>query len=377
MITILRKITKLTLVILLTLLLCACGQKVEYQHGFPEEPSPALNRFIQYNLTGGLDREILNKNSTLVFTDRNGNEKQTSITYYQFTEKQLEAYYEPLFEAKEPNRMLYDLKQTDRIAQLHSSVENIDQYSLPSVMMQDNNQLEIKIEDNQKTIELNEAMKDYGVTNTTEFIINVEAVNEGSMVITLEDIEKLGQAREKYYLFIDQGLSDFAITQLKYEEMQEIVDSNVLDSYSDIFPKEGEYRSLFNGISILNVETNKITNIQENDLLSEDGKFVYLNGAMEELSDGEQQIQTIANYAKGNNIYEAQFQLDFDKISKQLDFETNKISIANVNYFNEDYAVLNLLYKGKTIGDGGHTNVLVDLQNQETPIVYLVDLGIE
>lgn len=244
--TILRKLIKLTLVILLTLLLCACGNKVEYHHGLSDKPSPALNKFIQYNLTGDLDKKILNKGGTLIFADSNANGEQTAITYYQFTEEQLEDYYEPLLEANDPNKILYDLKQTDRITKLQSSIENNNRCPLPSVTIQDNNQLEIKTTENQRTIDLNEAMKDFGVINATEFIINMEAVDENNMVMTLENIEKLGQAREKYYFFIDQELSDFVITSLKYEEMQEIVDSNVLDPYMDVFPESGEYRSLFN-----------------------------------------------------------------------------------------------------------------------------------
>lgn len=382
----------LSFFLVLVLLLSGCGEdnmtkqessaetetyEITYKEGFPTEASPALSKFIQNYITGSSDRELLNKDGTLVFSDSNGNDDQTSVTYYQFTEEQLKAYYEPLLQANDPNKMLYDLKQTENIGKLRSPLKNTEQFFLPSVTMKDNNQLEIKTTENQRTIDLNEAMKEYGVTNATEFIINIEAVNENNLVIVLEDIEKLGRARELYYLFIDQKLSDFTITQLKYEETQNIVESNILNSYYDIFPEVGEYRSLYNHISILDVSTNKITDIKENDLLSKDGKFVYLNGAVEELSDGEQLIQTIENYAKGNNIYEEQFQLDFDKISKQLDFETNKVSIASIKYFNEDYIVLSLLYKGKTIGDGGYTNVLVDLQNKKAPTAYLVDLGIE
>ena len=376
--------------LILLLLLSGCGEdnmtnqesaaetyETTYKEGFPIEASPALSKFIQQYITGSSDRELLNKNGTLIFSDSNGNEDQTSITYYQFTEEQLKDYYEPLFQTEDPSMMLYDLKQNDSITKLRSPLNNIEQYSLPSVTMKENNQLEIKTTKNQRTIDLVDAMKNDEITHSTEFIINIEAVNEKNLVIVLEDIEKLGRARELYYLFIDQELSDFTITQLKYEEAQNIIDSNVLNPYYDIFPGVGEYRSLFNHISILNEATNKITDIKESDLLSKDGKFVYLNGAVEELSDGEQQIQTIENYAKEHDIYEEQFQLDFDKISKQLDFETNKISKASIKYFNEDYAVLNLLYKGKTIGDGGFTNVLVDLQNKKAPIAYLVDLGIE
>lgn len=383
----------LSFILVLLLLLSGCGEdnmtnqessspseeryETTYKEGFPKEASPALTEFIQYYITARIDRELLNNNGTLVFSDGNVSPEENKVSYYQFTEEQLKDYYEPLFQANDPNKMLYDLKQPDNIKKLRSPLKNIDQYSLPSVTIRESNQLEIKTTENQRTIDLNEAMKDYGVTSDTKFIVNIEDMNENNIVFVLEDLEKSGYQNELYYLFINRELSDFTITQLKYGETQEVFNTNELKPFYDLFPGEGDYRSVLDEISILNVKTNNITEIKDNDLLSEDGKFVYLNGAAEELSDGEQRIQTIENYAKGNDIYEDQFDLDFDAISKQLNFETNKISIARTNYFNEDYIVLRLLYRGKTIGHGGVTNVIVDLQNKKKPTAYLVDLGIE
>lgn len=377
----------------LLLLLSGCGgdkvknqqstsetDETTYIEGFPKEDSPALSKFIQNNIS--MDQELLNDHGTLIFSDRNLNEEATSITYYQYTEGQLKENYERLFQAEDVSRSLYEMRQSDNLVKLRSPLENNEQYSLPTVNMKENNQLDIKTTKNQRTINLNEAMKDYGITNATKFIMNIEAVNENHIVLVLEDIAKLGQLNELYYLFIDQALSNFTIVQLKYKETQKVIDSQVLKPYYDIFPGVESYKSLFDRISILDETTNTITEIKEHDLLSEDGQFVYLNSYVgeipgENLSDGVQRIQTIENYAKGNDIYEAQFTLDYDAISKQLNFETNKIGIARITYFNKDYVVLSLLYKGKVIGDGGSTNVIVDLQDKKKPIAYLVDLGIE
>ncbi|WP_368658059.1 hypothetical protein AB3Z07_24675 [Metabacillus halosaccharovorans] len=377
----------LSFFLLLLLLLSGCeGDKannqesaveITYKKGLPTETSPALSEFIQHYVTGSFDRELLNKNGTLVFSDSNRNKEQTSVTYYKFTEEQLKDYYEPLIRTDDPSLRLYDLKQTDNITKLLSPLKNIDEYFLPSVTMKENNQLEIKVLQNQRTIDLNEEMKDYGVTSDTKFIVNIENMNENNIVLVLEDIGKSGYQNELYYLFINRELSHFTITQLKYGETQEVFNSNELKPFYDLFPGEGDYRSVLNKIYILNVKTNKITEIKDNDLLSEDGKFVYLNGAVEDLSDGNQQIQTLENYAKCNDIYEEQFDLDFETISKEMGFDTSRIHIARTNYFNEDFIILRLLYSGKLIGEGGVTNVIVDLQNKQKPTAYLVDLGME
>ncbi|MGE8078338.1 hypothetical protein [Peribacillus loiseleuriae] len=139
---------------------------------------------------------------------------------------------------------------------------------------------------------------------------------------------------------------------------------------------------MFDRISILDETTNTITEIKEHDLLSEDGQFVYLNGSVgelrgEDLPDGMQRIQTIENYAKGNDTYKAVFKLDYDAIAKKLDLKTNGVSFANINYFNENYIVLGLNYTGIVVGTAGYTNVIVDLQDKKELTAYLVDLGIE
>ena len=384
---------KLSIFLVLLLLLSGCGEdnmanqdsssssegkyETTYQEGFPQEASSALSTFMQHVLSDSVDRKLVDEDGNLIFTDGNRSAEETSVIYYQFTEEQLKDYYKPLLQTEELNVSLNPLKQSNSLEKLRTPLENYEQYSLPSIAMKENNRLEIKTTENQRIIELNNEMKQYGITGTTEFIMNIEAVNEDNFVIVLADTAKGSRLRELYYLFIKRDLSDFTITQLKYEETQELINSNVLTPFYDIFPGAGDYKSIFNNVSILDVTTNKITEIKDNDLLSEDGKFVYLNGAAEELSEGEQRIQTIENYAKGNDIYEEQFNIDFDRISERMDFETNKISIAKTNYFNEDYIILHLLYRGKTIGEGGGTNVIVDLQNKQKPTAYLVNLGME
>ncbi|MEC3608183.1 hypothetical protein P9126_14415 [Bacillus glycinifermentans] len=66
---------------------------------------------------------------------------------------------------------------------------------------------------------------------------------------------------------------------------------------------------------ILDKRTNRLIDINKDDYLSEDGKYVYINGAKEKetnvMPDGIQQIQTVDNYLKGNEKYEAQFKIDF------------------------------------------------------------------
>ena len=84
------------------------------------------------------------------------------------------------------------------------------------------------------------------------------------------------------------------------------------------------------------------------------------------------------NYLKGNENYEAQFKLNFKQIAKEMDFHAGSVRIADIQYFNENYAVLRISYNGIPIGKAGSVNVLIDLQeSKKQPTAYLVDLGIE
>ncbi|QUW20280.1 hypothetical protein JSQ81_10350 [Sporosarcina sp. Marseille-Q4063] len=212
------------------------------------------------------------------------------------------------------------------------------------------------------------------------FIVNIIAVNENSFVLTLEDIEKIGMKRELYYLFIDNNLSNITLTQLKHEETIDIVDSKKLENFYGSFPsvdENGKYKELFNRVDILDTNKNKLIKLKKDDLLSNDGKFVYIDGDKEQLGEGSQRIQAIENYIEGNDIYESEFELKYKHISKKLGLKTSGAGIVKINYFNKDYIVLSIKFDGVIVGEAGFTNVIIDLQDDhDNPTAYLVDLSI-
>ncbi|MEC0762639.1 hypothetical protein P8898_09800 [Bacillus haynesii] len=187
---------------------------------------------------------------------------------------------------------------------------------------------------------------------------------------------------KKYYLFLKQDFSKHQIV-IK-DELHTTLESGKLNDYLSVFPKvteDGSYLKLFDKY-IFEKKTNKVREIKNTDILSKDGKYVYINGAKEKetnvMPDGIQQIQTVDNYLKGNEKYEAQFKLDFKHIAKEMEFKAGSVRIADIHYFNKNYAVLRISYNGIPIGKAGSVNVLIDLQkNKKQPTAYLVDLGIE
>ncbi|MEC0761208.1 hypothetical protein P8898_02440 [Bacillus haynesii] len=367
------------LMVLLLLTISGCGkddvQEVIYEKGLPKEDSPAFREFMRHELDLATDATLSYENHTytIMRSDKKG------LRYYQYTDKKLEEFYISFLSAKKyPATKLYDLKTTDFLTKeklIHNKIER----NLPEMTLDKNNVLKVKTKSREKKLEFPSA-------KGKKVHLALAAVSKDSMLIQVKVYEKLKNGdlgdRQIYYLFLKRDFSKHSI--VKEEELNATIESGKLKEYLSVFPnvaKDGAYRKLFDKY-IFDEEENKVRIIKNTDILSKDGKYVYINGAKEKetnvMPDGIQQIQTVDNYLKGNEKYEAQFKIDFKQIAKEMGFNAGDARIANIHYFNKDYVVLYISYHGKTIGTAGSVNVLVDLQkNKNQPTAYLVDLGIE
>ncbi|MCY7769304.1 hypothetical protein MOC74_02565 [Bacillus haynesii] len=373
-----RWVICISIFIVCLLVIAGCGkddvQEVIYEKGLPKEDSPAFKEFMRYEL--GLARETTLSYQDHAYTITRSTKK--GIQYYKYTDKELEDFYKPFFLAKRDlSKKLYDLAQVSFLEK--RKINNELGENLPEITLNKRNVLKVKTTSGEKNFELPSA-------KGKKVFKALEAINKDNMLIQVEVCEILKNGDygdgQSYYLFIKQDLSKHQL--VKEDELHTTLESGKLKDYLSVFPKvtgEGAYLKLFDNY-IFEKETNKVRKIKDTDILSEDGKYVYINGAKQEenfiISDGIQQIQTVDNYLKGNKKYGAQFKLDYKSISNELGFKTPGVSSASIHYFNEDYVVLNLSYHGVMVGTAGSVNVLLDLQrNKKQPTAYLVDLGIE
>ena len=372
-----KQFVSISIVLIFLMLVTGCGKDDEgviYKKGLPKD-SPAFREFMRHELDLATDATLSYENHTytIMRSDKKG------LRYYQYTDKELEDFYSPFLSAKKyPAEKLYDLKTTEFLTKeklIHNKIER----NLPEMTLDKNNVLKIKTKRGEKKLEFPSA-------KGKKVHLALAAVSKDSMLIQVEVYEKLKNGdlgdRQIYYLFLKRDFSKHSI--VKEEELNATIESGKLKEYLSVFPnvaKNGAYRKLFDKY-IFDKKTNKVRKIKDTDILSKDGEYVYINGAKEKetnvMADGIQQIQTVDNYLKGNEKYEAQFKIDFKQIAKEMDFNAGDARIANIHYFNKDYVVLYISYHGKTIGTAGSVNVLIDLQkNKQQPTAYLVDLGIE
>ncbi|WP_065644357.1 hypothetical protein [Bacillus paralicheniformis] len=368
----------LYILLICLLVVTACGEKehheVTYEKGFPKEDSRPLMEFMKHYLSEDTDQEIQRVNGSVFFSTLDT--QRRDIEYFKYTENQLKDYYKPMFTEKNAKKTLRKLNERERFEKLlHHTIENKDKYDLPATKMLPNNQLEVKTTENKTTLDLPLLLKEYGLKKSDNLEIYLNMVNSKCFALVIQDFSMKESNNSTIGLFIKQDLTDIQTTIISPEKLPETLSSGKLEDYYDLFQKvdkQGRYLFLFDDM-ILDKKTNELVDIKKNDYLSRDGKYVYINGAKDHLEDGMQRIQTIENYAAGNDKYEEQFELDYKTIAQKLDLKENGTSIAEINYFNQDFVVLSLNYRGKFVGTAGFTNVIIDLKNDTA---YLVDLDI-
>ncbi|MEC2075133.1 hypothetical protein [Metabacillus fastidiosus] len=357
--------------------------KTTYVHHFPEKQSPPLNEFMKYYLTGYSDIQVFKIHSNFIFAFRNVSSNEKEIEYYQYTREQLENYYEPLLNTKQPGTVLNDLEQNIKLDKfLRETINNVHSYNLPSIKMEDSNQLKIELGAVEKTLDLPKLLSEYSVKEKDEIIFNILEINDNHFVLKVIDknIQNSKGWDLEIVFFIKNDLTDIVISESYDEAIQQKLNDGTLDDYLNGFEKvgsNGRYLVLF-GSRLIDKKVKKIVEIREGDYLSNDGQYVYIGGAKDNLEDGIQKIQTIENYAAGNDKNQIEYNLDYEEIAKELDFTISGIGSATINYFNENYLVLRLDYNGKFVGTAGATNVMIDFQeNKENPAIYLINLGME
>ncbi|MCI4127623.1 hypothetical protein [Bacillus haynesii] len=358
------------------LVVTGCGKddvhEVIYEKGLPKEDSTAFKEFMrhEFGFPDDITLRVQDSIYTMMSSQKNG------IRYYTYTDKQLKNSYKPIFSTKENvSAKLSDLKQKDSLIDEGETVHDKIGQGLPDMKIVEKNAIKVKTTIGEKKIELPIP------SSAKEVYLSLYTVDKENMLIGVSDYTGEETPRT-YYLFLKQDLSQHQI--VKEDKLHATLESGKLNDYLSVFPKvteDGSYRKLFDKYTF-EKKTNKVREIKDTDILSKDGKYVYINGAKEKenfvISDGIQQIQTVDNYLKGNEKYEAQFKVDFKQIAKEMDFNAGDARIANIQYFNENYVVLFISYHGKMIGTAGFLNVLIDLQkNKKQPTAYLVDLGID
>ncbi|MEC2075134.1 hypothetical protein [Metabacillus fastidiosus] len=374
----------LCLIVMSCLLLTSCEKgdresKIVYIHNFPIKDSPELTEFIQNYFMKNRDIELKNRNELLIFSDGGEILDNEPLRYYQYTEDELKKYYQPLLNSDQPKEVLLTLSQDKTLERsLRRIVENEEDHGLPTITLEEGNLLKIKLMNEERVLNLPKILEQYGVKASDDIMVNVESITDKNLALSIQNFNVKDSSGEylNIGIFVTKNLSHIEFTNLKRENLQKFVSDGKLKSFEDVLVKSdstGRYLNLFRSDTIIDSKENKVLNIDLKDRLSEDRKYVFINGGESNLLDGIQKIQTVGDYFEKSDKYVAEFQLDYEKIAEKLNLQTNGPSFSTINYFNGHYIVIGINFTSKVVGTAGYTNVIIDLQkDKKVPTMYVV-----
>ncbi|MDA1476869.1 hypothetical protein [Bacillus changyiensis] len=343
-------------------------EEVIYKKGLPNEDSPAFKEFLRNDLGSSKDVTLRYQDHTYTMV-RSG---LGGLRFYKFTDKQLQNSCKPVFSIqKNFEKNFYDLEYSVDFFKQGTIIHDKVSENLPDIKIGKKNLLNVKTRLGQKNIKIPLSADSHEVS------LDLLAMNKENMLIEISGYRP-GKASDTYYLFLKQDLSKYQI--VKGQELNATIESGKLNDHLSVFPEvteDGSYLKLL-GKNILEKKTNKVKAIKDQDYLSADGKYVFLNGGKNKKFPEDVQIQTVDHYLKGDDQYVAEFKINFKHIADKLHYKSSGASFIEILYFKEDYIVLDVLYSGMIVGTAGSANVLIDLQkSKKQPTVYFADLGIE
>ncbi|MBA4538857.1 hypothetical protein H1Z61_17595, partial [Bacillus aquiflavi] len=297
-----KKAVVICMLFISSLLLIGCGNKVTYVKGFPTKDSPALMEFFRYYMTENNGNYLFQKNNEYIYAEINNNTDLNNIKYFSFTDQQLSEHFKPMFQSKNSEKAFWALKHgSDAKNDLKHQINNLEDYDLPEVTLEENNQLTIKTSAGKKSFNLPEMLHKYGMTPTDKLIINVYSVNSNAFEVNIENT-KIDDHNGLIGIFMKKDFSDVVVTSTFYKQFTNSVKKGELKEFKKLLYKtelNNRYIILNGGYGVFDKKEKKIHYVEEPHYVSEDGKYVYLNGAKGKLEDGIQRIQKIENYLAG------------------------------------------------------------------------------
>lgn len=353
--------------------------KLVYEDTLPDEPSGQWLDFFRSKLF--YDKNILSGNHEegFIFEEEMIIDPKKKVSYSFSPTTKLYHYYFDRLSSEEERKYAYREVNPNAYLEVISKPEK---YHLPDITLQ-NDRIIIQ------TKEAEKEWTSFTFENKEIKMDNVRAISVMGMdenffyiSITLDSIDN----NVKYLLFMSQDLTDYKVTTEK--EFETFVQTDTFQKYQNLFPAIDDsnvYLNSFDKQQVIDTNNRQLITIDSSDYLSEDGKYVYLDGSNrvtsdEILEEGTQYIQTLENYLRGNDEYVLTFELNYKDISKASDiggfgtkFSDNSSGIV---YFKDEMIVLHAKYDAAFFGIAGDTNVVIDFsKNKDDPTVYVVDLA--
>lgn len=352
--------------------------KPTYVIGFPEEESEGRTEMLLHYGTKHLATKTNRSAHETEFSQLINEEDNQYIVNRSITDQTVNEHFQPVFGMSENGKEFGDLRESfyDLLA---DQEEGANQHVYPTATIEKDNTLTITSMIEQENFDPANILADYGKETKDFYNIEIHQANEDAFLMSL--YYHSVRDRDVYHLIITQDFSSIEVIDGELEPFSKAIESGELDHYADLLYKteiNDRFASIYGLNGIYDREKETVVFIDEDDVLSKDGKYVYLKGDHKSFGKGRQKIQTAEDYALGNKKYRSSFKMNFKQIAREFGLKTfGKTTDVKLIYFNEDYAMYTFSYEGILFGSGGNVNVIVDLQeNPEDPTFYLFNFRI-
>ena len=162
-----------------------------------------MSEFLRGTLPGSGYNFLYDVNGIHVYTKSNGSRDDKEISFHYNKEDDLKTFYEPLFYTKDVEKTFYNLWENDELTdKIEQQIANKDEFNLPTLKLEEKNQLYVKTRQKETILDLPELMEKFKLNPEDPLIFNLFSVNDDHFVIYLVNKnpeEKLNKSIALFY----------------------------------------------------------------------------------------------------------------------------------------------------------------------------------
>src|SRR5699024_8235889 len=139
-------------------------------------------------------------------------------------------------------------------------IDHTDTYDLPEITLKNNNQIQVKTTEDNKTFDLTDILQDYHVEAEDPLIINVTAVSDDAFANDIRNKDKEDQD-EFIRVYIKKDFSDMAFTSTYVDAFNKHAANGDLNEFTELIAAadtDDRYVPLTDGYGILDTEKGEV-----------------------------------------------------------------------------------------------------------------------
>lgn len=351
----------------------------KYAYVPPEEMNETWERYFHSKFSP--INSMLVKVTEDAFIYQSSNDDHSSDNHH-VSRRGMADLYQQYVEESSVDRGLHRYDRDEILDPLRSVLKGQNDHEIPFLSVDDEGVLHIKTTEGEKLVELDDPISNAYLLDVVGDVFRLSVSTEEfdhyvymlTMDFTTEYVLETKSLPLRY--------EDDTVIAKALEEFTKFYHDDRFEVFTDLYPQvEGEETYLlYNDQELYDTEQEEFIMFDE-DLLSSDGKFVYLGvgdatNTASTIDEGEQYVQSLSDYLAGNNEYVVNFTLDYSSIAKALKQYSPGSSYQEITYFNDSLIIFDLSYRALYFGKLGDIILALDFSGEKAELIILDMLDI-